>query len=63
MFNVVCAGNMTGNKQNCPRQLAMQSRALYLYVRCGSSNQIKKIKKIGNTQLKLYLRLKNENTV
>ena len=31
--------------QNCPRQLAMQSCALCLYVRCGSSNQIHKEEK------------------
>ena len=40
MFNVVCAA--TGNMQNFPRQLAMQSCALCLIVRCGTSNQIKK---------------------
>ena len=38
MFNVVCAAS--GNMQNFPRQLAMQSCVLCLYVRCGSSNQI-----------------------
>ena len=36
-------GSMTGGMQNCPRQLAMQSCALCLYVSCGTSNQIKKI--------------------
>ena len=30
---------------NCPSQLAMQSCELCVYVRCGSSNQIKKKKK------------------
>ena len=39
---------LTGTMQNCPCQLAMQSYELCLYVRCGTSNQIKlkKIKKI-----------------
>ena len=36
---------LTGNMQNFPSQLTMQSCALCMYVRCGSSNQIKKIKK------------------
>ena len=33
--------NTPPNMQNCPRQLAMQSCAVCLYVRCGSSNQRK----------------------
>ena len=37
--------NAIDNMQNCPRQLAMQSSALCLYVRCESSNQIKNFKK------------------
>ena len=49
MFDVVCDTN--GNMQNCPRQLVMQSCALCLYVRCGSSNQIIKIKNIKKLNL------------
>ena len=40
----------TGNMQNCPRQLAMQSCAL-----CGSSNQIKILKKDKNNNPKRKL--------
>ena len=35
IFNVVCAARLA--LQNCPPQLAMQSCALFLYIRCGSS--------------------------
>ena len=31
--------------QNCPCQLAMQSCEMFLYVRCGASNQLKKKQK------------------
>ena len=41
----------TGNMQNCPRQLAMQSCALCSYVRCGTSNQ--KINKINLKKSKI----------
>ena len=44
VFNVVCASARLA-MQNCPRQLAMQSCALCLYVRCGSSNQNKRRRK------------------
>ena len=59
MFNVVCAARFC-NMQNCPRQLAMQSCALCLYVRCGSSNQIKrkeekKKKKSQNSYFCVYI--------
>ena len=45
MFIVVCATRLAIPMQNCPRQLAMQSCALCLYVRCGSSNKKKQQKK------------------
>ena len=37
----ICATRLD-NMQNCPHQLLMQSCALWLYVICGSSNQIKR---------------------
>ena len=52
VFNVVCAARLA-NMQNCPRQLAMQSRVLCSFVRCGSSNQIEKEKKEKKTNYKV----------
>ena len=48
VFKAVCTGNM----QNCPRQLAMQSCVLCSFVRCGTSNQIERKKRKKDNRVK-----------